>query len=91
MTKEDYYNACYDVLVREVGANPKNRFQFLTNLYHDPRITEWRFSGCLGFGGKLRQDRGKLFVTNYPEDQTPEKEAMIQRANEALAKLCKDS
>jgi hypothetical protein len=46
---------------------------------------EWRFSGRLGFGGKLHLTHDRLYVSCYPEDSTPGREAAIARVNESLA------
>jgi hypothetical protein len=46
---------------------------------------EYRFMGALGFGGKFWQQ--SMTVTCYPEDETPERRAIIERANAALADL----
>ena len=49
---------------------------------------EWRFIGNLGFGGKFRNNgnRGNVpYVDCYPEDETPERLVMIERANERLS------
>ena len=51
---------------------------------------EYRFMGALGFGGKFRNN-GNLnntpYVDCYPENETPERLSMIDRANERLAAL----
>ncbi len=51
---------------------------------------EWRFIGKLGFGGKFRNNGNRdnvPYVDCYPENETPERRAMIERANERLAEL----
>lgn len=56
-------------------------------------ITEWRFGGSLGFGGKFWANKrpgqsGMVFyVSCYREHETPERSAMIQNANERLYRL----
>lgn len=50
-----------------------------------PGAREWRFQGCLGFGGKFRFPA--LSVDCYPEDSNPEREAALTRANLRLAEL----
>jgi hypothetical protein len=49
--------------------------------------TEWRFQGLLGFGGKFWRNMGRWYVSCYPEDKTPEREVMIEKANERLRAL----
>lgn len=55
---------------------------------HDP--IEHRFGGLLGFGGKLHWAHGRLYVSCYQEDRTPERAAMIERANARLATFVKE-
>ena len=52
---------------------------------------EWRFRGSLGFGGKLLLNGnrdGFPHVTCYPEDETPDRAAIMERANKALREIC---
>lgn len=47
---------------------------------------EYRFQGALGFGGKLWRDSdGVMRVSCYREDETPDRLAMIEATNAALA------
>lgn len=48
-------------------------------------ISEWRFSGRLGFGGKIYSNPWR--VDCYREDRTPEREAMIAEANRRLKEI----
>jgi hypothetical protein len=56
-------------------------------LKEDDPVTEWRVGGKLGFGGKFWRYDGKVFVTCYPEDRTPERDAIIKQTNEELARI----
>jgi hypothetical protein len=87
-------NAVYDVLVRECGAPDSDRgwpgrdsFVFAFTSERPPR--EWRFCGALGFGGKLYPGwHGEPHrVGCYCEDETPERRAMVERANAALREM----
>lgn len=85
-------NAVYDILVRECGAadgvsqwGPRARFVY--EFSREKPTTEWRFQGRLGFGGKLYCDHYEMRVGCYPEDVTPERNQMIERANSALQQL----
>ncbi len=59
---------------------------------------EWGFGGLLGFGGKFRRNRVWIGGTRteswtvdcYREDLTPERQAVIDKTNEALAELRKE-
>jgi hypothetical protein len=51
---------------------------------------EFRFQGALGFGGKLYYDphaKPPLRVGYYRENETPEREAMVAKANRRLAAI----
>lgn len=71
----------YDVLVEIGGADKTDKDNFI---YHHTKeeCSEWRFYGKLGFGGKYRS--GYNMVTCYPEDETPQRKALIDEINERL-------
>jgi hypothetical protein len=46
---------------------------------------EWRFGGQLGFGGKVYLSLSRLYVSCYPEDETPELRDRIAEVNSRLA------
>lgn len=83
-------NAVYDVLVEECGAHdsPDERAALAI---HWPDCREYRFQGKLGFGGKVwwnpSRSRPAVYVTCYREDQSDERNAMIERANARLSPL----
>jgi hypothetical protein len=82
-------NAIYDILAEECGARGQ-RGSFAEWAGRDGAcLWEFRFQGALGFGGKFRADgRGDHWrVDCYSEDRTPERDAMIERANARLADL----
>jgi hypothetical protein len=75
----------YDVLVKEAGAPERDRQAFVAyTTTHG--LDEWRFIGVLGFGGKARYGGypAQFYVDCYPEDLTPERQLVIERANRAL-------
>lgn len=74
----------WDVLVRETGAPADELDPFI---FHWPTCVEYRFMGSLGFGGKVWWNSGRVYVTCYQEDETPERLATIDRTNAALAAL----
>lgn len=80
---QDAAHSVYDVLVAVCGANEARRDGFVSHYVSESPSSEWRFQGALGFGGKFRYPR--LTVDCYPEDQTPEIDAIIQKTNESLA------
>ncbi len=87
----DQANAVYDVLVEHVGAVADGNWWRENFVYVQTAevVSEYRFQGALGFGGKFRRsgwgDRWR--VDCYEEDLTNERRQMIDRANEALAEL----
>lgn len=81
----EFTDAVYDVLVEECGApdGDYDRAQFAACW---PECVEYRFIGALGFGGKVWAWHNRPPTVNYyPEDETPERLEMMQRANERLA------
>lgn len=85
-------NRVYDILEATCKAPPGLREMLLGNaevaLRDHPKDThEFRFQGVLGFGGKVWFSQDRIYVTCYPEDETPERKVMIASANEQLAKL----
>lgn len=81
-----FTESVYDVLVEACHAvdDPDARRSFA---FHWPECGEYRFYGHLGFGGKVWCNRGEVYVTCYPGDQTPERKAMIEAANARLSLL----
>jgi len=83
---EEYGGRIYDILCECCGALDGNRRNFIFT--HDwEGCREYRFQGVLGFGGKFRNEPDLWFVSCYSEDATPERQAIIDLANEKLAKL----
>jgi hypothetical protein len=75
----------YQVLVEECDAQPDEITGFLL---HWPDSVEYRFIGNQGFGGKVWYSRfNGVYVTNYPETDTPERQAARERANARLREL----
>lgn len=85
----DKANKAFDILIKECGARDSedDRNDFVRYATSD-HAYEYRFSGLLGFGGKIYFRRGEpLCVGMYIEDSTPERMAMQIRANGALSRL----
>lgn len=85
--------AARQILVEECGMRPDDdgRDGFV-RIISDPKqdCREYRFMGALGFGGKFRNNGNRNdtpHVDCYREDETPERLAMIERANARLAEL----
>ena len=82
---EKQANAIYDILVEECGAPEEayDREYFVRHQTTD-EISEWRFQGNLGFGGKFWNCNNRLYVNCYREDETPLRQIMIDVANKRL-------
>lgn len=79
----------YDVL-ESAGAEPRMRVPFVRDFMSNDPPSEWRFIGKLGFGGKFRYGTfcAPLYrVDCYPEDETPERLALIKDVNQKLQLL----
>jgi hypothetical protein len=89
--------AIWAVLVEECGAKTDHGFVHHQTNRH---VTEWRFIGNLGFGGKFWRNSSRRpddswgehwYVTYYPEDQSAERDAAENAANERLWTLLKQT
>jgi hypothetical protein len=82
-------DAAYTVLVEECGARDDDQRAYFLTAVKGLKRFEFRFMGALGFGGKLWLSEGRrdLRVSCYREDETPDRLAMIERANQRLASL----
>ncbi len=66
------------------GADESVRDSFVHyHVHENGKYNEWRFGGKLGCGGKYRQDNNA--VDCYPEDESPERNKVIECINEELA------
>lgn len=74
-------NELYNILVETCEAQEHWRQSFIQAMQEGCR--EYRIGGSLGFGGKLRNNNG-IYVDCYPEDLTPERQAIIAKANHQL-------
>jgi hypothetical protein len=90
------YDDVYTILVEECRASDTNkeygpRWLFTNVMLNEPQTMEYRFIGALGFGGKFWPGSGDElnppYVTCYQEDETPERRAMIDKANKRLKEL----
>lgn len=83
--------ALYAILVTECHAlNSRDEMESFVRYMADGELgKEWRFQGSLGFGGKCRYDSNRVwpYVTCYPEDDTPERLACVEKANARIVEL----
>lgn len=90
---ETTFRAAVQIL-KEECSNVPDCDDFLVEQFTTQPWGEWRFCGNLGFGGKLYfstypHRNPDLYVDCYPEDNTPERAALIQKVNLRLAELLK--
>lgn len=88
--RKDVANKIYDILVKCCGAPDVRtagpRHSFIAN-QTSGFVTEWRFGGDMGFGGKFWRNEGMWYVNCYSEDKTSGKNKAIQKVNKELAEL----
>ena len=85
MNPKVIFNQVYDLLVEHVGASPsKDQREIFVMSFLERHTVEWRFCGNLGFGGKLYRLYQHYYVSYYPEDRTPERDAAVEKVNELL-------
>ncbi len=87
-------NAIYTILVALAGAREDNRMDFVHSVLPDPNRSwlkngheEYRFMGVLGYGGKFRNNSNRNNIPHidyYPENQTAERDAVVEQVNETL-------
>lgn len=87
-------DAVYSILMEHAGERDNStgdsRRIFVHHVTHATYpADEYRFCGSLGFGGKFRNNgnRDTPYVDYYGEDRNPERDAMVERTNAALAEL----
>lgn len=86
----DIANSIVDILIEHCGVAANRRNSIVEELMWQ-QLTEYRFQGELGFGGKLKHKHNKLYVDYYPEDKTTQREQMVQAANTKLEKIYKEN
>lgn len=75
----------FDLLVNIGGASSSDKDNFIYHHSKDDSCTEWRFCGHFGYGGKYRSKSNS--VDYYIEDETKEREEILNRLNNELANL----
>jgi hypothetical protein len=82
------YHKVWDILVEHAGAIERDRDGFLLHCLEKKHpLTEWRFQGVLGFGGKVYRTGGRLHVKCYPEDETKRRRKVIDEVNALLSEI----
>jgi len=85
-------NEIWTILVEECGASEDSvvgRGNFVPFLLTEPSggLSEYRFQGEIGFGGKIYFNPRQFYVGCYTEEETPYVLLMIARANARLQEL----
>lgn len=75
------------ILEEYAGASRSTRDEFMYAATV-AGITEFRFGGLLGFGGKFWINCGRWYVNCYREDELPSRLMLIAAINEKLEELC---
>lgn len=78
-------NTIYDILVADGGASERQRDEFISAC--EDGITEFRFKGLLGFGGKFWINGAKWYVNCHREDDNVRRQAVIAKINRRLESL----
>ena len=79
---ELFANRIWDMLVEVFEAREDEQDTFVR--YVGEGGTEYRFMGNLGFGGKFYNETFCWRVGCYPEDETEQLKALIERVNRNL-------
>lgn len=93
-TDKEFYEKAWDVLVEHAGASKreveKDSFVYECMKVGKYPMTEYRFCGNLGFGGKFRRrlyENMSCYVDCYRENETPEILKICKTVNSLLQKL----
>lgn len=89
MEPTEIFNRVWNILVEHAGARKTSTWErdsFIRSFVNETNY-EWRFQGLLGFGGKFYRNCGRMWISCYSEDRTPERDAIIARVNPMLAEL----
>lgn len=78
-----FWFTVYDILQTKLNASTHEKLSFGSSMYSTV-VSEWRFGGVLGFGGKLINNDDRLYVDYYQEDYTPERDALVNSVNQTL-------
>ena len=97
-TTREVFEDIYTLLIALAGAPPAMREDFVG--YHADRhspdlpsagtVTEWRFMGALGMGGKFWVSIEHFHVSYYPENENPDRIEARRATNLALKPLYKE-
>lgn len=86
--EESLLGEAWDVVVKIGGADPRMRSEFVRLARHSPGPFEFRFVGCLGFGGKIFVESHCGFRAScYREDETLSRTKCLARINRELSLL----
>lgn len=87
---EEMAKAIWRILVEVCGAHEdsdgRQEMWFVMGVTQ-PRFTEYRFGGKLGFGGRFWQSYNRWYVSYYKEDETEERREIVAEADRRLAVL----
>jgi hypothetical protein len=88
---ETQLNKIYDILVEYCGTNPKlyEREEFVLEHLKNDYPNELRNCPKLGFGGKFWRNNGRIYVSYYSENETPELEEIKNKVNLMLSDIIK--
>lgn len=86
---KEFADKIWSALVEHVGAREDDRDLFIHAQMKAPPVSEWRFMGILGFGGKVYRGtrERRVYVDYYQENRTPDRDVAVERCNIALQTL----
>lgn len=85
MSRSEYFNYIYSILVVFAGAHESERSSFVDYHLKGYDWKEWRFQGNLGFGGKYYERENR--VSCYREDEDEKRKEIIREVNKRLQEL----
>jgi|SRR6185437_6450530 len=80
----------YDLLHEQIGFDEFGTWKGSFLQCTETGCEEYRIQGKLGFGGKLRNCHGRIYIDCYPEDINQERQVLIDRVNATFVQWSKE-
>jgi hypothetical protein len=84
---EDQKYRIWSALVLLGGAHDSGQDAFMRHWPDGQHISEHRFIGVFGFGGKIWWNDDRVYVSYYREDHNDQREAVLAILNTELSRI----
>lgn len=89
MTETEFYEACYDILVKEAEAPTSRKADFVRAFTQKPRTVEYRFGSIFGPWTYFYSNGfpPQVHHVRAPEEKDPKHLKVLERINAKIAEL----